>query len=91
MVRVFIAPNLRRLVPALPREVEVEARTARKLIAELERGYPGLSAHLLDDQGALRQHVNLFVNAERIADRAALADALPPGATVDIIQALSGG
>jgi hypothetical protein len=41
--------------------------------------------------GSLRQHVNIFVEDELIADRARLTDVVKPDSKVYILQALSGG
>jgi len=46
---------------------------------------------VLDDQGALRKHMAIFIDGEPVLDRKELADAVPPDGTVDIVQALSGG
>ncbi|MBI1193750.1 MAG: molybdenum cofactor biosynthesis protein MoaD [Bacteroidetes bacterium] len=65
--------------------------TVAELLQGAETQFPGLRRYLLDDQGALRQHVNIFVNGERIQDRDRLSDALAERDEVFILQALSGG
>ena len=52
---------------------------------ELARGY------VLDEQGALRQHVVVFVNGNPIHDRVRLSDPVQGDAEVYVMQALSGG
>jgi hypothetical protein len=47
--------------------------------------------YVLDDQGRLRQHMAAFINGRQISDRDRLGDEVPAGATVDVVQALSGG
>jgi hypothetical protein len=44
-----------------------------------------------DERGRLRTHVNIFIDEERVADRARLSDPVAPDARVFILQALSGG
>ena len=44
--------------------VEPTAPTLSATITALESSYPGLSARVLDDQGALRRFVNVYVNDE---------------------------
>jgi molybdopterin converting factor small subunit len=57
----------------------------------IEANYPGLSAYLVEDNGALRQHVNIFINDTFIRDRKRLSDRVSAGDEVHVIQALSGG
>ena len=52
---------------------------------------PGLRNYVLDEQGAVRKHVAVFVNARMIRDRAALDISLQPDDKVMVIQALTGG
>lgn len=52
---------------------------------EMARGY------VLDDQGALRQHMVVFVNGEPIHDRVGLTDSVLPDSEIYVMQALSGG
>ena len=67
------------------------------LLAEDNRFRQGLfgnadaRGYVLDDQGALRKHMAIFVNGAPVMDRRLLADAVPEDGTVDVIQALSGG
>jgi molybdopterin synthase sulfur carrier subunit len=46
---------------------------------------------VLDEQNALRKHMNVFVDGEQIRDREQLSDPVPPGADLYVFQALSGG
>jgi hypothetical protein len=40
-----------------------------EVIGVLDERYPGWAAYIIDEQGALRKHVNIFVNDELIQDR----------------------
>ena len=53
--------------------------------------YRGQLWYVLDDQGALRKHVNVFVDNRMISDRVALSDAVAEDSEVFVMQALSGG
>jgi len=44
--------------------VEVDGHTVADLLAELRQGHPDLAGALLDEQGALRRHVKLYVGDE---------------------------
>lgn len=90
MPRVVIAPHLCHQF-SIPAECEANGATLAEIVADLDRQYPGVRGYLLDDQGALRQHVNLFVNSAWIADRKGLSDPVTSGDQVHIFQALSGG
>lgn len=52
---------------------------------------PRLAGYILDDQGAVRKHVTIFVNNETIRDRERLTDRVGPNDEVFVFQALSGG
>jgi molybdopterin converting factor small subunit len=47
--------------------------------------------YLLEEDGSLRKHVNIFVRDEMMVDRHRLSDTLTDGDEVLIFQALSGG
>jgi molybdopterin converting factor small subunit len=53
--------------------------------------HPGLSDRVLDDQGRVRPHVNVFVGMESIRDLGGLGARVPEGAEIAIIPAVSGG
>lgn len=74
-------------------EVSVEPAepTLAATINALETAYPGLSARVLDDQGALRRFVNVYVDDEDVRFEGGLATATPTGAKVSIIPAVAGG
>ena len=90
MATVQFTRHLNRFFPDLS-EVTVEAATVRELISKLDADHPGLADYLVDDHGALRKHVNVFVGDDLVRDRQQLSDTLGPESTVFIIQALSGG
>jgi hypothetical protein len=52
---------------------------------------PLLKSYVLDEQGRLRKHVNIFVDGTMVSDRSALSDPVAPGSEIYIMQALSGG
>ena len=81
--------NIQRHVPCPPREVE--GATARAALEAYFAGNPAARGYVLDDQGALRKHMAIFINGEPALDRKNLGDAVPANGTIDIIQALSGG
>ena len=72
-------------------EVEVEGATVRDAIGALEHDHPGMEARLLDEQGALRRFVNLFVADEDVRFLQGLDTDLAAGITVSIVPAVAGG
>ncbi len=90
MPRVELTAHLRRFFPDLD-VVDVTGGTVAQVIGELDLVHPGLAAYIVDDRGALRQHVNVFVGKKMVSDRGALSDPVQDGETVYVFQALSGG
>jgi hypothetical protein len=65
--------------------------TLHEVLKEIEGSYPGLRSYVVDDQGGLRKHVNIFIDGKLIKDRSKLSDVFSPDSEIYIIQALSGG
>ena len=89
MPTVEFAPALTRHVPCAPQVVE--AVTLRDALDNAFRAAPALRAYVLDEQGAVRKHVAVFVNAQQIASRTQLDVPVGQGDKVMVIQALTGG
>ena len=53
--------------------------------------HPGLRDRILDEQGAVRQHINIFVGEEAIRFADGLSTRVPDGAEILIVPAVSGG
>ncbi len=67
------------------------APSVRVVLEELEQRYPPLYRSVCDETGAVRRHINVFVNSSSIRDREGLDTVLEPGDTVTILTAVSGG
>ncbi|HUH03637.1 MAG TPA: MoaD/ThiS family protein [Kofleriaceae bacterium] len=89
MAQVSFTKNLQRHV-ACP-TVTAAGATVREVLEAAFAENPRVRSYVLDDQGALRKHMAVFVNGEQIVDRVTLGDAVPEGAEIYIMQALSGG
>jgi molybdopterin converting factor small subunit len=72
-------------------DLPVSAATVRDALAELQRDFPSLYPNICDETGALRRHLNVFVNSSHVRDRDGLDSALAPGDVVTILAAVSGG
>jgi len=66
-VIIRIPTTLRPLTAGQP-EVEVDAGTVGEAIAALDAAHPGFTSRILDESGALRRFVNVFVSTSRILD-----------------------
>ena len=69
------------------REVSIDGSTVGDVIRELERLHPRMAGWILDEHGRVRQHVNVFVDVERVREEASVAD----GATIHVLPSISGG
>jgi adenylyltransferase/sulfurtransferase len=72
-------------------ELFLSAPSVRAALEELERRHPSLYRNVCDETGAVRRHVNLFVNTSHVRDREGLDTALVPGDVITILPAISGG
>ena len=90
MAKIKFTAALKRFFPDL-KEIEVSGTTVAEVLEKTELKYPGISEYLLDERGAVRQHMNIFVRGELIADRNNLQDRLEESDEIVIFQALSGG
>lgn len=81
--------NLRRHV-ACPTE-EVPGDTLLGALEAYFARHPAVRGYVLDEQGRLRHHVTLFIDGEQLRARDRLDAPLAEGATVSVMQALSGG
>jgi hypothetical protein len=89
MAQVSFTANLRRHRP-LP-SAEAEGATVREVLDRVLAEDPLLRGYILDEQGRLRRHVNVFVGGRMIADRRRLSDPVGPRDEIHVLQALSGG
>lgn len=53
--------------------------------------YPALERRVRDEQGRMRQHVNVFIGSDNVRDRDGTATRVEPGAELTILPAVSGG
>jgi molybdopterin converting factor small subunit len=72
-------------------ELEVSAENVRGALESLERSHPSLHRNICDETGAVRRHINLFVDSTNTRDADGLDTALAPGDVLTILPAVSGG
>ena len=71
--------------------LEIEAPTVKAALGVLERSQTLLYRNLCDETGALRRHLNVFVNADNIRDLRGLDTTLAAGDVLTFLPAVSGG
>lgn len=69
------------------RELELEGATVRDVLCALEREHPAIAGWILDEQTAIREHVNVFVNGEKSREDTALG----ADDRIHVIPSISGG
>lgn len=72
-------------------ELSLPAPTVRAALEALERSQPALYRNVCDETGAVRRHLNIFVNTTHVRDLDGIDTALAAGDEVTILQAVSGG
>jgi sulfur-carrier protein len=65
--------------------------TLRDALELLWRTYPSLRDRVVNEEGQVRAHVNIFVDNESVRFTGGLATPIPPGTEIFIIPAVSGG
>ncbi|MDQ3741710.1 MAG: MoaD/ThiS family protein [Actinomycetota bacterium] len=86
MVVVRVRGQLRKLA-GNEGEHELDGATVAEVLRALERAHPALAGWVLDEHGRIRPHINVFVDGERGDE----GTAVPVGAPVDVLPAISGG
>ena len=71
--------------------VEVNAATVAEAITELQTRFPGIKERLLDETGAVRRFVNVYVNEEDIRFLQNQDTKIKSGDEISIIPAIAGG
>jgi molybdopterin converting factor small subunit len=73
------------------KELSFSASTVRAALDQLKRDHPALYRNVCDETGAVRRHVNLFVNDSFLHQQKGLDTALAAGDVLTIMPAVSGG
>lgn len=72
-------------------QVTAEGETLAQVLDSLEASHPGIKARIVDDNGALRRFVNVYVAEEDVRFSSGLDTPTPDGAQISIIPAVAGG
>lgn len=72
-------------------DIEEGAATAAEALAALWERCPGLRDRIMDEQGRIREHINVFIGEDNIKHRDGLKTSIHPGDAIFISKAVSGG
>lgn len=84
-------PTILRNYTGGEKEVTADGSTLSDLIESLESNHPGIKNRVLDDEGALRRFVNVYVGDDDVRFIGGLDAKIDDGAEVSIIPAVAGG
>ena len=89
-ITVRIPTPLRKLTNGQDK-VSVDGNTLRSIVEELENEFPGIKDRICDENGEIRNFVNLYVNGEDVRFEAGLDTPTSSGSEVSIVPAVAGG
>ena len=89
-ITVRIPTPLRRVTDGQDK-VSVEGSAINEVIGSLDGQFPGIKERLCDDQGELRNFVNIYVNGEDVRFLQGIDSATKEGDEISIVPAVAGG
>ena len=84
-------PTILRTYTGGASEVNAEGSTLAEVLDDLERNHTGIKARVLDETGALRRFVNVYVGNDDVRFLDGLETPTPDGSSVSVIPAVAGG
>jgi molybdopterin synthase sulfur carrier subunit len=89
-ITIEIPTAFRRFTDGTPR-LETSGTTVAEALNELVTRFPGLSRHVRDDEGQIRQFINVYLNDEDIRFLGGEASALKDGDKLLLVPSIAGG
>ena len=89
-VTIYLPGPLRTYSGGAP-ELSIAAGTVRAALEELERSRSALYRNICDETGAVRRHLNVFVNSDNIRDLDGVDTVLAARDVLTFLPAVSGG
>ncbi len=89
-VTVRIPTPLRRVTNGQDK-VSVEGNNLAEVINSLDSKFPGIKGRICDEQGQLRNFVNIYINGEDVRFLKGLGTATRSGDEISIVPAVAGG
>jgi molybdopterin converting factor small subunit len=84
-------PTILRTYTGGESEVTADGETLAEVLDDLDAHYSGIKARILDDQGAIRRFVNVYVGNDDVRFLDALETKTPDGTQISVIPAVAGG
>ena len=84
-------PNVMKFYVNNQAEFAVAASTVQGLIEQIIEQYPSVKFHLVDSEGQLRKHFNIFVNGTHIRDLNGMETQLREEDKVILMASAAGG
>ena len=84
-------PTILRTYTGGASEVSAEGATLAEVLDALDADHPGIKARVLDDNGALRRFVNVYVGNDDVRFLEELETPTPDGVQISVIPAVAGG
>jgi molybdopterin synthase sulfur carrier subunit len=72
-------------------KLEAPAGSLADVISDIDRRHPGFRARVLDDSGALRTYVNVYIGDDDARSKGGTDATVPDGSEVMVIPAMAGG
>ena len=72
-------------------KIQATGRTLDEVFTDIDRRHPGFRSRVLDDGGAIRSYVNVYVGDTDARGAGGLGTAVPDGSEVMVIPAMAGG
>ena len=89
MAQVHFTAWLREWAPPSP--VSTSGATVGEALASLFEQQPQIRSYVVDERGALRKHVCIFADGQRLARDGTMSHPIAPDSKLYVMQALSGG
>jgi molybdopterin converting factor small subunit len=84
-------PTILRTYTGGESEVNASGDTLAEVLDDLEANFSGIRGRIVDETGALRRFVNVYVGNDDVRFLDNLATATPDGTQVSVIPAVAGG
>ncbi|AKF81469.1 molybdenum cofactor biosynthesis protein MoaD [Myxococcus fulvus 124B02] len=84
-------PSTMRTLTRNQADVVIPGATVREVLANLDASYPGMGSKLLDERGAVRRYVNVFLNEDDIRALSELDTPVQDSDRLTLIPAMAGG
>ncbi len=84
-------PTILRTYTGGESEVDTEGSSLREVLDSLDASYPGIKGRIVDEQGALRRFVNVYVGNDDVRFLDGLDTSISDGTQISVIPAVAGG